>query len=133
MDKADLFVDNAEREDVEISRGVVTVRTLSRAEILLCTKLSDQGALAMERRQLSLAMVDPDMSEADVERWQAVPGSFQDIQKVVEAVNRMSGIGKAAQKEAYKSLPSESGAVVGVLPSEQAGDDGGAAAPGDVG
>lgn len=132
MDKAALFVDNAEREEVPISRGVVTVRTLSRMEIMLCAKLNDQGPLAMERRQLSLAMLDPELSEADVEKWQATPGSFADIQRVVEAVNRMSGIGKAAQKEAYKSLRGESGAVVGVLPGEQAGDDGGSPTPGDV-
>lgn len=110
MDKAALFADRLPREDVEIPGvGTVTVRGLSRAELLLAGKLSDQGAAAMERRMLAFAMVDPEMSEGDVERWQgACPAG--EIQPIVAAVNRLSGIGKDAEKEAYKSLRGESDA-----------------------
>lgn len=112
MDKALLFVDVAEREHVEIKPGVVEVRGLSRAEVLLCTKLNEQGVEHMERRQLSLAMLDPELTEDDVARWQAAPGSFRDIQRVVEVVNRLSGIGRDAQKESYKSPAGEPDARV---------------------
>lgn len=103
MDKAQLFVDMGEREQVEVSAGSVTVRALSRAEVLLCTKLSEQGPQRMEQRQLALAMVDPELTEAEVEQWQATPGSFRDIQRVVEVTNRLAGIGRDAHKESYKS------------------------------
>lgn len=107
MDKAQLFVDLAERETVPVGAGSVVVRSLSRAEVLLCTKLNEQGPARMEQRQLSLAMIDPELTEAEVEQWQATPGSFRDIQRVVDVVNRMSGIGRDAQKESYKSSGSQ--------------------------
>lgn len=102
MDKAALFVDLSATEDVEISHGTVTVRGLSRFEVVLCAK-PELDNMVKEQRQLSLAMLDPEMTESDVERWQKAKGSFRDIQAVVEAVNRLSAIGKDAQKAAYKS------------------------------
>lgn len=107
MDKAQLFVDLATRETVDVAAGQVVVRSLSRAEVMLCTKLSEQGPERMEQRQLSLAMLDPELTEGEVQQWQETPGSFRDIQRVVDTVNRLSGIGKDAHKEAYKSPGSE--------------------------
>lgn len=110
MDKAALFAERLPRGEVEIPNvGTVTVRGLSRIELLLAGKLSDQGPAAMERRMLAFAMVDPEMSEGDVERWQqSAPAG--EIQPIVAKVNELSGIGRDAQKEAYKSLRDESGA-----------------------
>lgn len=124
MDKADLFVDLTDREEVKISRGVVVVRGLSRYEIMLCAK-PELPNLAKEQKQLNLAMISPEMSEADVERWQKVPGAFRDIQDVVEAVNRLSAVGKDAQKAAYKSDGGASDAGIRDIPSEEAVADGG--------
>lgn len=123
MDKADLFVDQSEQEDVQISRGVVRVRGLSRYEIMLCAKPELEN-LVKEQKQLNLAMLDPAMSEADVERWQKTPGAFRDIQDVVEAVNRLSAVGKDAQKAAYKSDGRGSDAGVRDLPGAEAEPDG---------
>lgn len=124
MQKADLFVDLTEHEDVEISRGVVTVRGLSRYEIMLCARPELEN-LAKEQKQLNLAMLNPEMSEDDVARWQKVPGAFRDIQTVVEAVNRLSAVGKDAQKAAYKSNGGGSDAGIRDIPSEEAVADGG--------
>lgn len=110
MEKAKLFEDLIPREDIEIpGRGTITVRGLSRIELLLAGKLSDEGAAAMERRMLAFAMVDPEMTEEDVKRWQNASRAGE-IQPVIAKVNELSGIGKDAQKEAYKSLREEPGA-----------------------
>lgn len=104
MDKAALFAERLPRADVDIPGvGTVTVRGLSRMELLLAGKLSDQGPAVMERRMLSYAMVDPEMSEADVEKWQACSPAGE-IAPVVAKVNELSGIGAGADKEAYKSV-----------------------------
>jgi hypothetical protein len=124
MDKAKLFVDLSEPEEVTISTGVVTVRGLSRYEIMLCAN-PDLPNLVKEQKQLNLAMLDPEMSEGDVDRWQKTPGAFRDIQTVVEAVNRLSAVGKDAQKAAYKSDGGGPDAGIRDIPSEEADTNGG--------
>lgn len=109
MDKAALFAERLPRAEVEIAGvGVVTVRGLSRAELLLAGKLSDQGAAVMERRMLAYAMVDPAMSEADVERWQSAAPAGE-IQPIVAKVNELSGIGQGADKSGVQSVRNEPG------------------------
>lgn len=123
MEKAQLFVDLTEAEDVTISRGVVRVRGLSRYEIMMCAN-PDFPNLVKEQKQLSLAMLEPNMSEADVDLWQRTPGAFRDIQTVVEAVNRLSAVGKDAQKAAYKSDGGGPDAGIRDIPGEEAKPNG---------
>ncbi|MES2211414.1 MAG: hypothetical protein V4515_14720 [Chloroflexota bacterium] len=105
-----MFVDRLQREDVEIPGvGTITVRALTRMELLLAGKLSDQGVAAVERRMLSYAMVDPEMSEAEVERWQKCSPAG-DIQPLMPAINRLSGIGQGAEKSGVQSVRGEPGA-----------------------
>jgi hypothetical protein len=104
MDKDALFAARLPQEEFEIPGvGTVTIRGLSRAELLLSGKHSDAGALVMERHMLHYAMVDPAVSVADVEKWQrAAPAG--ELQPLVNKVNELSGIGRDVQKEAIKSL-----------------------------
>lgn len=98
MDKGTLLADRVtdRTADVEIEGvGTVTVRALSRHEMIQGGKLDDSEA--QERYILSKAMVDPPMGEHDVAAWQkaSVPG---EINAVAMKVNELSGIGQGADK-----------------------------------
>jgi hypothetical protein len=103
MDKARLTSRRFPTRDIEIvGVGAIRIRCLSREE-LLSANSDGVPALIMERRMLAAAMLDPEMTEDDVARWQA-NSPANEITAVVNAINELSGIGGAAQKEAYKSV-----------------------------
>lgn len=87
-----------ETREVEIEGvGTVTVRGLSRAVFLIAQKRFPDDVLAQERYTLSFALVDPEMTEKDIQVWQENSGPFE-INQVAIAVNELSGIGKGADK-----------------------------------
>lgn len=84
-------------EDVALSNGrLVKVRGLSRYELLLNVKGTDD-ALLVERRNVACCVVEPKMTEAQVEKWQKSSGP-RDIGAVTDAIRRLSGLGEGAQK-----------------------------------
>lgn len=105
MDKSALTGDRElNTEDVEIPGvGVVKVRGLSRFEFLLAQKKYPDDPMKTERFVLAAAMVDPEMTEVDIEAWQKASGPME-INHVATVVNRLSGIGPDADKESYKSV-----------------------------
>lgn len=106
MDKSKLINQTLPEADVEIPGvGTVRVRGLTRYEMQMIWKL-EAGDEVKERKNLALAMVDPPMSEAEVEAWQKSSPAGQ-INRVAMEVNRLSGIGRDAEKEAYKSVRDE--------------------------
>jgi hypothetical protein len=108
MEKTALLTERLPRDEVEIKGvGTVTVRGLSRYELLLAGKGQNDDVAAMERRMLSMALVDPEMSEDDVAAWQKCSPAGE-IMPIVNKINELSGVGREAQKEAYKSLRDES-------------------------
>lgn len=108
MDKEALFAARLPEADVEIPGvGTVRVRGLSRHEMLTAGRSESKGVEAMERIMLSYGMVDPQLGEDDVARWQKASPAAE-IMPVVSKINELSGIGRDAQKEAYKSLRSGS-------------------------
>lgn len=109
MDKDLLLKPRIAEEDVEIPGvGAVRVRALTRAEVMSMRKsVADEDpdgprALAIERKMLAQAMVDPAMSEDDVAAWQSASPAGE-LDRVVAAVQRMSGMDDGAAKGAYKS------------------------------
>jgi hypothetical protein len=106
MDKSALFKSRVSTKTAEIKIpevGTITVRALSRAEMLLANKSHEGDPLGWERYVLARAMVDPEMTEKDVQKWQEA--SLPDeINEVAKAVNHLSGIGPDVAKEAYKSV-----------------------------
>lgn len=93
--------------DVELDGvGTVRVRALSRYEIMLAGKSTGDDPLAMEQMMLSMAMVDPKLTKAEVEQWQKVSPIGQ-MQAVAGKINELSGVGESVQKEAYKSFRDE--------------------------
>lgn len=118
-------------DDVDVHGvGTVRVRGLSRAEVIAMREL-DLPTLQHERRTLAAAMVDPEMTEQQVEQWQAVAVAGE-LRPVVAKVLDLSGLGEGAAKAAYRSFRDESGPGVGAPDRGEAGDDGGAAAAGDA-
>lgn len=99
MDKTALTSPRLPQETVAIPGvGEIVVRGLSRYELLLAGKMTnDQGAALMERHMLSMAMLEPEMTIADVEAWQKASPAGE-IMPVVAVVNRLSGVGQGADK-----------------------------------
>jgi hypothetical protein len=91
-------------EDVEIPGvGTVTVRGLSRAQALtLQGEAVDETT--MERRLVSLGMVDPALTEDEVAEWQANTAAGE-LVPIVNAVLRLSGMAaEVAGKAAFPSV-----------------------------
>jgi hypothetical protein len=126
MIKSDLFEWRLPKDEVEIPGvGTITVRGLSRIEMLHAGR-GEPDPETMERRMLAIAMVDPPLTESEAGDWQNISPAGE-LMPVLAAINRLSGIGRDVQKEAYKSLREESGSGVRVLPSAEAVDDRGPA------
>jgi hypothetical protein len=95
---AALTAPRIEQADVEIEGvGVVTVRGLSRWEMLTVNKLADKGVLVHERAILAFGMVDPALTEEQVAQWQKVSPAAE-INAVAKRINELSGVGKGAAK-----------------------------------
>lgn len=87
--------------------GTITVRGLSRFEMLLSQKKYPDDSMRQERFILSHAVVDPaGLTEDDIETWQK--GSEPDeINRVATTINRLSGIGKGADKSGLPGVRDE--------------------------
>ncbi len=87
-----------ETKDVTLPDGkVVKVRGLTRIELLLSAKGTDDTAL-VERRNVAACMVEPRMTLQQVEAWQKRPGSVVAIGDVTTAIQELSGLGEGAAK-----------------------------------
>jgi len=86
--------------------GEVRVRGLSRAEVLLVSK-SGGNAELLERKILHHGVVDPQVSEKDVAVLQKNAPSG-DLEKLVDAINELSGLGQGAQKSDVPGTGDES-------------------------
>lgn len=106
--KSALLAERIQTADVDLPGvGRVTVRGLSRAELLLAGKTGGEDVATTERVMLSLGMVSPKLTQSEVEKWQRVSPAGE-IMPVVEEINRLSGIGKRVQREAYETFRDES-------------------------
>lgn len=123
MDKDLLFKPRLTEEEMELpGLGVIRVRALSQHEAHLVEQT--KGTEARERVILRHGMVDPALTEAEVGRWQKA-ASAGEVTRVALKVAELSGMLDGADKEAYKSLRSESGAGVPVPTGARSEDDGG--------
>lgn len=88
-------------EPVELpGLGVVRVRGLTRGEMAELQGLDGPEA---ERVSISIGMVEPQLTRDEVDEW-FDGNAAMEPQPVVAAINRLSGMGAAVQKEAYKSV-----------------------------
>ncbi len=106
MDKATLLAGGVVKDEVEIpGKGMVQVRGLTRDEVHQANrdpKGKDRSSSEVEVFLVVYGMVDPELDVNDVRAWfKAAPAG--EVQVVVEKIMDLSGIGKDAAKEAYKS------------------------------
>lgn len=106
VSKTDLLKKRFGEEEVEVPGvGKVRVRGLTRGQALKIEGKEMQVA-EMERFLISTAMVEPSLTEDEVEQWQnnTLAG---ELQGVVEAIVRLSGMEQAAGKAAYQQFRGE--------------------------
>ncbi len=97
MDKKALLTERLPRADVEIPGvGTVTVRGISRYELQLAGKGTEDSGL-IERRLLAMAIVDPELTESDIEAWQKCAPAGE-LKPVVDRFRELSGLNEGAQK-----------------------------------
>lgn len=83
--------------DVTLPNGkVVKVRGLTRYELLLNGKNTDD-VLVIERRNVATCMVEPRMTEKQVEAWQKAKSPAA-LGLVTKAIRDLSGLGEGAGK-----------------------------------
>lgn len=129
MDKELLFKARLAEADVEVAGvGTVRVRALSRDEVFTVQQIDDLAT--SERKILSFGMVDPEMTVAEVAKWQMASPAGE-MEPVTDKIQELSGLSKGADKAAVLDFPDEAGSGAGVLPGVEVGDDGGRAAPDD--
>ncbi len=107
MEKAKLFEPRLPTREVNIPGiGVITVRGITRFEQMVFSKAAAGDVSTFDRKQLAAALVDPEITEDEAERWmQAAPAG--EISLVVEVIGELSGTDrevKALQREAFRSL-----------------------------
>lgn len=103
LDKDALLKGRTGQEDIEIQGvGTVRVRPLTRGEAL---EVADKplDAAEMERKIVAWGLVEPVLSEDDVKAWQDSSPAGE-IQAVVDAIVRLSGMEKHAAKQAYRQF-----------------------------
>lgn len=87
--------------EVEVEGGAVTVRSLSRDEILAVRALANDPG-KFERKLLSFAMVNPTLTEAEVREWQKNSDALE-LEDITDKVLEISGLKERAEQNAYKS------------------------------
>lgn len=102
LDKAALFASRLDTQDVEVGAlGSVTIRALSRAEVLAFRKRKVEDPAEMERVLISTALVAPTLTEDEVGQWQAASAAGE-LEPVTQAISTLSGLDTSAAKEAVK-------------------------------
>jgi hypothetical protein len=90
--------DLGDGEDLTLPSGkTVRVRGLSRYELMLTGKGTDDNAL-IERRNVAVCLVQPSMTEKQVEAWQKNSTAGGDFRALSEKIRDLSGLGEGAGK-----------------------------------
>ena len=86
---------------VETHAGVVTVRALTRSEVLRLNTGRELGVIdvaGFERQMVAIAMVDPVMTEDDVKVWQDHERAGGALADITDKISDLSGLAQGAQK-----------------------------------
>lgn len=128
--KARLLERRVSEADVDLELGTVHVRGLTRGEVFAANKVAGDDTERLERLIVARGLLDPAMTEAEVETWQRNSPAGE-IEPVVQKIKLLSGLADDADKESYKSDGGGSVAGVRDVPRDEAVDDGGRAAGAD--
>ncbi|HKY77451.1 MAG TPA: hypothetical protein VJS45_14985 [Acidimicrobiia bacterium] len=94
--------------DVNIGRGTVRVRALSRPEAIAVAELAGDLA-AQEQLTMRLGMVNPVLDEAELKAYYDQPGNVDEVQAIVQAVQELSLSTKEAAKSGVPGVRSKRG------------------------
>src|SRR3546814_749313 len=90
--------------------GSVLVRGLSRGEVFAMQKSKADGGIkdeqAWERRMLSIGLVDPAMTEAEVGEWQRVSPAGE-MEPVGQKIRELSALDEGADKSGVSDVRDE--------------------------
>lgn len=101
----DLLTDeiSGNTRDVTLPNGkTITVRGLSRAELLAAGKGTDDAA-EIERRNIARCLLVPTMTEAQVGEWQRSSGPHT-LNLVSQTIRELSGFGQGADKSSVPEV-----------------------------
>jgi hypothetical protein len=86
------------------------IRPLSRKQAMQVYALQErEGPAVSEALLISLGLVDPAMTQDEVEQWGAQPGSAGVLQALSVGIGKISGMDAASGKAAYKSAGGQPG------------------------
>lgn len=135
LDKGALTTQSLPEDDVDLGRGKVRVRGMSRGETLRLQKEKEIGAIkdvaGWERRMVSMCLLEPTMTEIEVGEWQEADPAGGDLQSVTDKISELSGMSEGADKSGVPGVRDESDAGIRVLSGAEAEPDGGPAAGAD--
>lgn len=83
--------------EVKTHAGVVVVRPLKRGEVLRLKGMG-LGLAEFEQHMVSIAMVSPTMTVAEVAAWQSVEEPEGSLEDVTDKISELSGLKKGADK-----------------------------------
>jgi len=110
--------------------GSVRVRGLSRGEVFVLQKTQqDKDVARYERKTIALGMVEPQLTELEVQAWQEASPAGE-LERVGAKIRELSGLQETAEKEAVLDFRGGPDDGVRALPGGATEDDGGAD-PGD--
>lgn len=92
--------------EVKTYAGVVVVRALTRLEVLRFKGLRASGEIDVaeyEAQMISVALVSPKMTAAEVTVWQGVDKAGGAIGEVADAITDLSGLTQGADKSGVAS------------------------------
>lgn len=103
VSKEDLLKPRLPEADVDVpGLGTVRIRALSRGEVLKLREFTDLEVI--ERKIIATGMVAPSLTEEEVAMWaDAAPAG--DIEIVSEAIAKLSGLDKGAERSAVSTFP----------------------------
>jgi hypothetical protein len=110
MDKEKLLTPRLAEGSHEIENlGTVRFRALSRAEVLDLRKgFAEEDTATSECRLLAMALIDPELTEDEVRRWQQASAP-DEMEPLVVAIGQLSGIYDTGVKDKMTTFPDGSG------------------------
>ena len=103
VDKGALLARRLNEADYEVPgvEGALRIRGLSRAEVLTAQKLGDTAK--SDRFMVARALLEPTLTEADVQTWQENSGAAE-IEGLTVAIAQLSGLGVGADKSGVSGV-----------------------------
>lgn len=96
-----------ETRDIPTKTGVITVRGLTRAEVLKLNGSRDSGKLTVqqwEQEVISLCIISMSVSPAEVAKWQESTKVKGTAGKVSDAIMELSGLTQGADKSGLAGI-----------------------------